>query len=926
MELFTNGNTVKLRSHLDKFLVAESDQKHIRQSRKGGYTRLSVWTVETVVGKPNLIRLKSCHGTYLTASSKPLLLGMAGEKVTQTQSSNNPMDMQTHWEPEGNGVSVKLKSWCGKWMRANGGSPPWRNSVTHDEPHTSRTKNWLLWDVIAVDGLDLGNMSDGCESSLSSPVSPSLSRLGFWSAPGSPVSAVRSKKSLGRLTSFGLRAMSPRWSPKLSMTMFKQKEKTWSFNENEAVSAMDIFQKAKAIRIRSSHNKFLAAADDEETVFQKKKGSTKNAQWTVEPVCDSAHVIRLKSCYGKYLTALNERFLLGAKGKRVIQLMPIQLDSSVEWEPVREGSKILLRTRNGKYLRANRGPPPLRKSVTHNKRHSATQESISWEVDIVEILKNPLFTEEEMEFTPPPHRKPSKSPLSVSHSMTPPFLSDMHDTYPDESPSKSDGMEATPSSKKIPQHRKQSSNPFSHSDSDSDESPSKLDERTISYHFNHPLKVEMKSTPSSKKTLHPPPHRKPSSSPHLNTSSSFSDISNSNFDESPSKLDEQTIGYDHIKQPFKAEMKSTPPSSKKTMHVSLHMKPLNSPHSKTPSSLFDKSESDSDESQSKSDEQTTTNYHFNHPLKKEMKSTPSSMKMMHQLPRWKPSNSPHSKTPASHSDISNSNSDESPSKSDEIGYCNNHPFKTEIKSISSSKKTTHLSPHRKPTSNSHHLKTSSYIFDISDSDSDEFPSKLDEQTVDNHGNHHFKAERKFNLSSKKTLHPPPHKKPLNPYLKSPSFLLDISDSDCDESQSKLDVQTISNHNKKPLMLSKKKLHPPPHRNFSLPVSHTSTRYSLSDISDTDYVESPLQPDGRTIYYRIADERHVEDKSTGGYIFSFKGTTVVELTQMLREETCLEDVVVCTRSPLNGKLLPLRLQLPPNNETLHVVLVPSSGSF
>ncbi|CAN6908266.1 unnamed protein product [Brassica oleracea] len=513
MELFTNGNTVKLRSHLDKFLVAESDQKHIRQSRKGGYTRLSVWTVETVVGKPNLIRLKSCHGTYLTASSKPLLLGMAGEKVTQTQSSNNPMDMQTHWEPEGNGVSVKLKSWCGKWMRANGGSPPWRNSVTHDEPHTSRTKNWLLWDVIAVDGLDLGNMSDGCESSLSSPVSPSLSRLGFWSAPGSPVSAVRSKKSLGRLTSFGLRAI---------MTMFKQKEKTWSFNENEAVSAMDIFQKAKAIRIRSSHNKFLAAADDEETVFQKKKGSTKNAQWTVEPVRDSAHVIRLKSCYGKYLTALNERFLLGAKGKRVIQLMPIQLDSSVEWEPVREGSKILLRTRNGKYLRANSGPPPLRKSVTHNKRHSATQESISWEVDIVEILKNPLFTEEEMEFTPLPHRKPSKSPLSVSHSMTPPFLSDMHDTY--------------------------------------------------------------------------------------------------------------------------------------------------------------------------------------------------------------------------------------------------------------------------------------------------------------------------------------------------------------------------------------------------------------------YVESPLQPDGRTIYYRIADERHVEDKSTGGYIFSFKGTTVVELTQMLREETCLEDVVVCTRSPLNGKLLPLRLQLPPNNETLHVVLVPSSGSF
>ncbi|KAG2320896.1 hypothetical protein Bca52824_014109 [Brassica carinata] len=914
MELFTNGNTVKLRSHLDKFLVAENDQKHIRQSRKGGYTRLSVWTVETVVGKPNLIRLKSCHGTYLTASSKPLLLGMNGEKVTQTQSSDNPMDMQTHWEPEGDGVSVKLKSWCGKWMRANGGSPPWRNSVTHDEPHTSRTKNWLLWDVITVDVLDLGNMSDGCESSLSSPVSPSLSRLGFWSAPGSPVSAVKSKKSLGRFTSFGLRSMSPRWSPKL------QKEKTWSFKEKETVSAMEIFQNAKAIRIRSSHNKFLGAADDEETLIQKKKGSTKNTQWTVEPVRDSNHVIRLKSCYGKYLTSINERFMLGAKGKKVIQLMPIQLDSSVEWEPVREGSKILLRTRYGSYLRANSGPPPLRKSVTHNKRHSATQESISWEIDVVEILKNPLFMEE-MEFTSSPknsrapplqRRKPSKSPLSASHSMAPSFVSDI---YPDESPSKSDGMESTPSSKKRPpymMHRKQSSNPFSHSDSDSEESPSKLDERTISYHFNHPLKVELKSTPSSKKTLNPPPHVKPSNSPYLKTSSSFSDISNSNFDESPSKLDERTMGY-HINQPFKAGMKSTR-SSKKTMHVSLHKKPLNSPHS-----LFDKSDSDSDEAQSKSDEQTT-NYRINHPFKTEMKSTPSSKKMMHQLPRWKPSNSPHSKTPSSHSDISNSNSDESPSKSDEIGYYINHPFKTEMK------KTTHLSPHRKPS----HLKTSSYLFDRSDSDSDELPSKSDEKPVDNHP---FKAEMKFTLSSKKTLHPPPHKKPLNPYLKSPSFLLDISDSDCDESQSKLDRQTINYHNRPPFkaemksaMLSKKKLHPPPHRNFSLPVSHSSTPYSFSDISETDYVESPLQPDGRTIYYRIADERHMEDKSTGGYVFSFKGTTVAELTQMLQEETCLEDVVVCTHSPLNGKLLPLRLQLPPNNETLHVVLVPSSGSF
>ncbi|KAF2550433.1 hypothetical protein F2Q68_00035245 [Brassica cretica] len=213
MELFSKANAVKLLGHHGMFLFADDDLKTIRQSPKG-YSRLAIWTVETIVGEPKLIRLRSCHGTYLTASSKPFLLGMTGEKVTQTQSPNNPMDCQTQWEPMGDGVSVKLKSWCGKWMRANGGTPPWRKSVTHDEPPTSKTKNWLRWYVITIDGFDLENMSDGYKSALSSPISPHLPSLGFWSAPGSPVSG-RPKKSLGRFASFGLRSMSPRWSPKL---------------------------------------------------------------------------------------------------------------------------------------------------------------------------------------------------------------------------------------------------------------------------------------------------------------------------------------------------------------------------------------------------------------------------------------------------------------------------------------------------------------------------------------------------------------------------------------------------------------------------------------------------------------------------------------------------------------------------------------
>ena len=206
----------------------------------------------------------------------------------------------------------------------------------------------------------------------------------------------------------------------------KQKEKTCSFDETETVSAVEFFRKAKAVRMCSSHNKYLTADENEETVSQGKNGSTENAQWTVELVSHSYHVIRLKSCYGKYLTASNERFFLGVTGKKVMQLKPSRLDSSVEWEPVREGSKILLKTTYGNYLRANDGPPPRRKSVTHDNPRSATLESISWEVDVVEILINPQLMEE-MEFTPSPrksvtpapHRKPSNFRLSVSHSMTP---------------------------------------------------------------------------------------------------------------------------------------------------------------------------------------------------------------------------------------------------------------------------------------------------------------------------------------------------------------------------------------------------------------------------------------------------------------------------------------------------------------------------
>lgn len=147
---------------------------------------------------------------------------------------------------------------------------------------------------------------------------------------------------------------------------------------------MEYFQKAKAVRLRSHHRKYLLADDDQEHVSQDRQSTVKNARWNVEFDPDYNNVIRLISCYGKYLTASEDPHILGLTGQKVIQTVPKKLDSSVEWEPVLEGSKIRLKTRYGNYLRANGGVPPWRNSVTHDIPHRH-HNWILWDVEVVEI-------------------------------------------------------------------------------------------------------------------------------------------------------------------------------------------------------------------------------------------------------------------------------------------------------------------------------------------------------------------------------------------------------------------------------------------------------------------------------------------------------------------------------------------------------------
>ncbi|TKY65223.1 hypothetical protein E2542_SST08081 [Spatholobus suberectus] len=154
-------------------------------------------------------------------------------------------------------------------------------------------------------------------------------------------------------------------------------------------TGMEFFQKAKVVRLRSHHDKYLLADDDKEGVYQDRNGTYKNAKWTVE-VVEGSNLIRLKSCYEKYLTASNMPFIFGATGKKVSQTLPTRLNSSLGWEPIREGTQVKLRTRYGQYLRANGGLPPWRNSITHDIPHRTTTTNwILWDVDLVELRQNP---------------------------------------------------------------------------------------------------------------------------------------------------------------------------------------------------------------------------------------------------------------------------------------------------------------------------------------------------------------------------------------------------------------------------------------------------------------------------------------------------------------------------------------------------------
>lgn len=149
MEYFTKAKFIRLRSHHNRYLIAGSDGESVKQSKQGQIPQAR-WAVELVQDKRNTVRLRSCYEKYLTASDEPFLLGWTGKKALQTLQTDCSLSVQ--WEPIGEEFYVKLRApLTGKFLRANAGTPPWRDTVTVDVPERKTTQDWVFWVVDILD-------------------------------------------------------------------------------------------------------------------------------------------------------------------------------------------------------------------------------------------------------------------------------------------------------------------------------------------------------------------------------------------------------------------------------------------------------------------------------------------------------------------------------------------------------------------------------------------------------------------------------------------------------------------------------------------------------------------------------------------------------------------------------------------------------
>jgi len=151
---------------------------------------------------------------------------------------------------------------------------------------------------------------------------------------------------------------------------------------------MELFRNAKAVRLWCPDGWYLQASEGEVSATANRDGSSPDVLWRVEVV--DANNIRLRSCYGKYLTGLPDN---------VFQSPPEDLSPSANWEPISEGGNnqlVRLRTSGG-YLLIDRGTGSFPSGhntrvvylIRNPKRNRATKDGTPWEIVVVERMGLP---------------------------------------------------------------------------------------------------------------------------------------------------------------------------------------------------------------------------------------------------------------------------------------------------------------------------------------------------------------------------------------------------------------------------------------------------------------------------------------------------------------------------------------------------------
>ncbi|XP_024388378.1 uncharacterized protein [Physcomitrium patens] len=146
MEFFKDVHSVRLLTQNGKYLWAAEDRNSVAL-RRGENTYGVDWRVE-VVPERNTIRLKSVYDLYLKPSDYASALGFTGRKIRQSFASK--ADSSLEWEPVRSDSCVKFTAKGDKFLRANGGVPPYRNTVTYDVPMRKSKQHEVLWTVVVV--------------------------------------------------------------------------------------------------------------------------------------------------------------------------------------------------------------------------------------------------------------------------------------------------------------------------------------------------------------------------------------------------------------------------------------------------------------------------------------------------------------------------------------------------------------------------------------------------------------------------------------------------------------------------------------------------------------------------------------------------------------------------------------------------------